>query len=88
MSFIDHRVVTTRKPHRCCFCDLPIAVGQQAHRHTYRDGGICTSYAHMDCQAATEWARWDWCDYESHSDPAEFREHTLAGYLASKGGGA
>lgn len=84
MSTISHGTVTVRKPHHCCFCGLHIAKGQQAVRHVYRDDGICTSYAHEDCQAATEWAKWDWCDYDSHTDHVEFRNHPLAAYLQHK----
>ena len=88
MTFHAETIIRkTRKPHRCCFCDLQIAKGQLAVRHVYRDDGICTSYAHEDCQLATEWAKWDALDYESHSDGGEFRRTTLAGYMESKAKG-
>lgn len=54
MSTISHELVTSRKAHQCTYCERIIAAGSSVVRHVYRDGGICTSYAHAECQLAAD----------------------------------
>lgn len=82
MSVISHGTVTTRKPHRCVFCEDTIPPKSVAVRCVYRDGRICVSYAHVECQAATDHAKWTEEDYEGHCDGVEFKDNELARYRA------
>jgi hypothetical protein len=50
-TLYESRVVKTRKPHRCCECDLEIPTGSQAQKTDgLWDGDFSTVYTCLKCQ--------------------------------------
>lgn len=62
------------KPHRCSLCEEPIPIGQLHRYWVGKDGGqIVTARMHAECLLVTQHDKWDYIDWETNSDPADFR---------------
>lgn len=81
---IDSGERTTRKPHTCAYCVLPIPIGTTVHWWTWTDAGKAeTSYAHGECQDAAHWEAAEFgLNEDEMPDPDTFRRETLPEYRA------
>ena len=68
----EARRVRCRRPHRCYYCEEPIAAGEEALlEHGIDEEGPFSRYACQDCEPFLE-GFWDWCDCESADIPSDF----------------
>ncbi len=93
METLSDEWVRARKQHRCELCGESIEVGDRHRRWVGKDGGeLVTGRIHEECMRVTEIDKWDYIDWESFCDPADFRvrrqELRDLGKLDARGGGA
>ena len=66
--------VVGRKQHRCDLCGLEILPGVKHRLAKVKDGGEFYEFRyHPICDRVTVLDRWDDIDWESGTDPADFR---------------
>lgn len=68
----EARRVRCRRPHRCYYCEEPIAAGEEALlEHGIDEEGPFSRHACRECEPFLE-GFWDWCGCESGDVQGEF----------------